>query len=309
MTTETAPGRRKLPGPSRLSARRRQPQAGLWLFLAPVIAVVAAQLVLLVWTALLAGQDWVLTQSQQSEGWSGADNFRAVLSDPIFWRSVRNTAIITGVSVPVQLIIGVGLAYATLEVAASRWLRTALLAPMVIAPVAVGIVWRLMLNVQAGPINNFLLEPLGVQGPVWLGDPGWALVSVIAVEIWEWTPFVMLLTAAGLTGIPDDIREAAKVDGASPWSRVRLVEFPIMKSVLLLIVLFRTLESLISLDVIISLTRGGPGWATFTLPYYIYSLGLRTFDLGRASAASLLFMALAATVSAAMVRAQTKARL
>ena len=308
MTTETAPGRLKLPGPSRLSARR-QPQTGLWLFLAPVIAVVAAQLALLVWTALLAGQDWVLTQSQQSEGWTGAANFRAVLSDPIFWRSVRNTAIITGVSVPVQLAIGVGLAYATLEVTASRWLRTALLAPMVIAPVAVGIVWRLMLNVQAGPINNFLLEPLGVSGPVWLGDPGWALVSVIAVEIWEWTPFVMLLTAAGLTGIPDDIREASKVDGAGPWQRVRMVEFPIMKSVLLLIVLFRTLESLISLDVIISLTRGGPGWATFTLPYYIYSLGLRNFDLGRASAASLLFMALAAAVSAAMVRAQTKARL
>lgn len=308
MTIGTAPGRWGFPGPSRLSGRR-DPQTGLWLFLAPVIAVVAAQLGLLVWTALLAGQDWVLTQSQQSEGWVGADNFGAVLSDPIFWRSVRNTAVITGVSVPLQLLIGIGLAYATLEVSASRWIRTALLAPMVIAPVAVGIVWRLMLNVQAGPVNNFVLAPLGIKGPVWLGDPGWALVSVIAVEIWEWTPFVLLLAAAGLTGIPDDIREAAKVDGASPWQRVRLVEFPIMKSVILLIVLFRTLESLISLDVIISLTRGGPGWATFTLPYYIYSLGLRNFDLGRASAASLLFMAVAVVVSTAMVRSQTKAQL
>ncbi len=282
-------------------------QISLWLLLLPVALVVVAQLALLIWTAFLSSQDWVLTQTQQSKGWIGGQNFSEVWNDPVFWRSARNTAVITGVSVPIQLVLGITLAYATLEVTAERWIRTALLAPMIIAPVAVGIVWRLMLNVQAGPINSFILDPIGIDGPVWLGEPRWAVISVIIVEVWEWTPFVLLLAAAGLTAIPEELREAARVDGASAWQRIRHVELPVLRPIILIIVLFRTLESLMSLDVIISLTRGGPGFSTFTLPYYIYSLGLRTFDLGRASAASLMFMVIAVVMSTAIVRAQLKA--
>jgi ABC-type sugar transport system permease subunit len=272
----------------------------------PVGLVVVAQLALLVYTGFLSTQDWTLTQTQVSKGWIGDQNFTEVLDDPVFWRSVVNSALITGISVPIQLFLGILLAYATFELAAGRWVRTALLAPMVVAPVAVGIVWRLMLNVQAGPINSFVLAPLGIDGPIWLGEPGMAVVSVIAVEVWEWTPFVLLLAAAGLTAIREDLREAARTDGASTWQRIRYIELPVLKPVILIIVLFRTLESLMSLDVIISLTRGGPGFSTFTLPYYIYSLGLRTFDIGRASAASLLFMAIAVLLSAAIVRVQLR---
>ncbi len=281
--------------------------AQLWLFFVPAALVVITQLVLIGWTGLLSGQDWVLRTSQVAEGWVGAENYRAVLADPIFRRAVRNSLIITSVSVPVQLALGVGLAYLVFPLRRARWIRTGLVLPMVLAPVSVGVLWRLMFNTRAGPVNAFILGSLGLDGPIWLGDPWWALAAVIIVEIWEWTPFVLLLAAAALTAVPQDIRDSAAVDGASAWQRIRRVEIPIMMPVLLIITLFRTLESLISLDVIISLTRGGPGYSTFTLPYYIYDLGLKSFDLGRASAASWLFMLVALVVSIALVRAQSRA--
>jgi ABC-type sugar transport system permease subunit len=267
----------------------------LILFLVPaLVLVLGIQVFPFAWSLVLSFQDWTLTRSQTPEGWTGFDNYRRVLQDPAFQRSIKNTAIITSASVPAQIVLGTVLAYLTIgNRRVLQWARTGLILPMVLAPVAIGTLWRMLFNDQSGPINNNLLAPLGIDGPVWLGDPQWALVSVIIVEIWQWTPFVLLVMAAGASGIPAELIQSASVDGASRWRTFWEIELPLLRPVLMLVVLFRTLESLITLDIVLSLTRGGPGYSTYNLTYFIYILGLRNFDIGLATAASWLFMLVA----------------
>lgn len=270
----------------------RRDRGRLVLLLVPaLLLVVGVQLYPLLYAAWLSFQDWTLTRTQEPQGFVGLSNYTRILSDSVFRGAVRNTLIITLTSVPAQLVIGTALAYLTIGSNRTlRGVRTFLIIPMVVAPVAIGTLWRMLFNAQAGPINNHLLAPLGIEGPVWLGHPTWALVSVIIVEIWQWTPFVLLVVAAGVSSIPDELRGAAYVDGASAWQAFRHIDLPLLTPVFLVIIMFRGLESLITLDIIFSLTRGGPGFSTFNLTYYIYILGLRNFNLGGAAAASWLFM-------------------
>jgi multiple sugar transport system permease protein len=116
------------------------------------------------------------------------------------------------------------------------------------------------------------------------------------VDIWQWTPFVMLVVVAGLASLPGEVMDSAAIDGASRWQSFWRVELPILTPVLLVAVMFRTLDSLLSLDSIFALTYGGPGYSTYTLTYYVYTLGLKNFELGGAAAASWMFMAFSSGV-------------
>lgn len=260
-----------------------------------LIIVVVVQFYPLLFSAYLATQNWTLTTSQTSVGFIGLDNFSKVLHDEVFQRAVRNSAIITISAVAVEMVLGTALAYLS---AGSTWLmrsvRTILILPLVIAPVAAGTLWRMMLNSQMG-LTNYLLNFI-VKGPEWLGDADWAVVAVIIVDIWIATPFVLLVVSAGLTGIPPELHESSALDGATRWQSFLRIDLPLLTPLLLLTGMFRMLESLLSLDSIYTLTLGGPGYATFTMTYYIYTLGLRSFNLGHAAAASWVFMAFTATV-------------
>ncbi len=279
-----------------LKRRRRLRHDWIWMvaFVLPAsLLVVAVQFYPLLFSAYLSTQDWTLTSSQSSEGFVGLDNFAKVLRNDVFQRAVRNSALITGTAVTLEMILGTALAY--LAVGSSRTIRavrTLLILPLVIAPVAAGTLWRMMLNSQMG-LTNYLLSFLGIQGPDWLGNADWALVSVIIVDVWMTTPFVLLVVLAGLSSIPDELHESAALDGATRWKSFIYIDVPLMAPLLLLTFLFRMLESLLSLDSIYTLTLGGPGYATFTMTYYIYTLGLRSFNLGMAAAASWLFMSFA----------------
>ncbi|PWH18532.1 MAG: hypothetical protein DDG58_06425 [Ardenticatenia bacterium] len=276
--------------------RRRLRHDWPWMaaFVVPAaLLVVAVQFYPLLFSAYLSTQDWTLTSSQSSEGFVGLQNFAKVLQNDVFQRAVRNSALITGTAVVLEMIIGTALAY--LAAGSSRIIRavrTLLILPLVIAPVAAGTLWRMMLNSQMG-LTNYLLSFLGIQGPDWLGNADWALVSVIIVDVWMTTPFVLLVVLAGVSSIPDELHESAALDGASRWKSFLYIDVPLMAPLLLLTFLFRMLESLLSLDSIYTLTLGGPGYATFTMTYYIYTLGLRSFNLGMAAAASWLFMSFA----------------
>ncbi|UCH27161.1 MAG: sugar ABC transporter permease [Trueperaceae bacterium] len=267
------------------------------LFILPAfVVVVAVQFYPLAYSLLLSFQDWTLTASQATEGFNGLENFRKLLSGNVFSRSVRNSAIITGAAVLVEMVLGMALAYLTVG---SSWLirsvRTVLILPMVIAPVAAGTLWRMMLNSRAGLVNH-LLGFVGIDGPQWLASAEWALVSVILVDIWIATPFVLLVVAAGITSIPGDLKEAAYIDGASRRQVFLRIELPLLAPLLLLTVMYRTLDSLLSLDTVFTLTLGGPGYSTYTLTYFIYTLGLKSFNLGQAAAASWMFMLFAGSV-------------
>jgi len=281
--------------------RRRFKPDQLWMaaFVVPALVIVLIiQLYPLLFSAYLAVQDWTLTQSPTSEGFVGLDNFIKVFHNSVFRRAVRNSTIITGTSVTVEMILGVALAYlATGSSWPMRIVRTILILPLVIAPVAAGTLWRMMLNSRMG-LMNYLLSLVNIQGPDWLGDAQWAVVAVIIVEVWMTTPFVFLVISAGLSAIPVELHESASLDGATRWQSFLRIDLALLAPLLLLTLMFRMLESLLTLDAIYTLTLGGPGYATFTLTYYIYTLGLRSFNLGLAAAASWIFMAFAASALA-----------
>ena len=278
--------------------RRRFGHDTPWMaaFVVPALVIVLiVQLYPLLFSAYLATQDWTLTSSQTSEGFVGLQNFVKVLHNDVFRRAVRNSAIITGSAVIIEMVLGVALAYlASGDSWGMRVVRTILILPLVIAPVAAGTLWRMMLNSQMG-LTNYLLGFIGIHGPDWLGTATWAPVAVIIVDVWMATPFVFLVVSAGLSGIPHELYESAALDGATRWQTFWRIDLPLLAPLLLLVLMFRMLESLLSLDSIYTLTLGGPGYATFTMTYYIYTLGLRSFNLGLAAAASWLFMAFAAT--------------
>ena len=257
------------------------------------VIVVAVQFYPLAYSAVLSVQEWSLTESQEPQGFVGLDNFRAELGDSTFQRSVRNSIVITGGAVILEMLLGVCLAYLTMG---SSWrmraVRTLLILPMVIAPVAAGTLWRILLNSRAGLVNH-LLSAIGIQGPEWLASSDWALVSVILLDTWQWTPFVLLVAGAAIASIPTDLLEVAAIDGASRWRTFLHVELPLLMPLLLLTLVFRMLESLLSLDSIYSLTFGGPGFSTYTMTFYIYTQGLRNFNFGAAAASSWIFMAFA----------------
>ena len=273
---------------------RRHDLPWLVVFVIPAfIIVVAVQIYPLAYSVFLSVQDWVLTESQTPKGFVGLDNFVKELGDDTFRRSVRNSLFITGGALALQMTLGIMLAYLTMG---SSWrmraVRTLLILPMVIAPVAAGTLWRILLNYRAGLVNH-VLSLVGIQGPEWLATPDWAIVSVILLDTWQWTPFVLLVVGAAIASIPDDLLEVAAIDGASRWKTFLYVELPLLMPLLLLTLVFRMLESLLSLDSIYSLTFGGPGYSTYTLTYYIYTLGLRSFNFGAAAASSWMFMVFA----------------
>lgn len=297
-----------------LSASKRKWQRYDWPWLAAfvlpaLLIVVVVQFYPLLFSAYLSVQNWTLTNSQRPIGFVGWENFAKVLQDEVFRRAVRNSVLITSSAVLVEMLLGIALAY--LAAGASwtmRIARTILILPMVVAPVAAGTLWRMMLNLQMG-LTNYLLSFVGIHGPDWLGNADWAVVAVIIVDIWLATPFVFLVVSAGLTSISPDLHESAALDGATHWQSIWRIDLPLLLPLLLLTLMFRVLESLLSLDSIYTLTLGGPGYATFTMTYYIYTLGLRSFNLGLAAAASWLFMAFATIALIVVFWLQRRAQL
>lgn len=273
----------------------RHERKWIYAFMVPsMLFVVVIQVVPLLYSFYLSFQDWVLLSSGSPQGFVGITNYQNAISDPIFLQSLKFTGFLTLFTVPVQLLFGTVLAF--LVAGQSRFMqfsRALLVLPMVVAPVAIGTLWRLLFNDTAGPINNHLLSFFGISGPLWLGDQFWAKIAIVIIEIWQWTPFVFIVISAALTMVPQEVLQAAQVDGASRWQIFWKIELPLLAPAFLLVIMFRTLESLLTLDSILSLTHGGPGSATLNMTYSIYNKGLREFDLGSASAESWMFMAVA----------------
>ena len=163
--------------------------------------------------------------------------------------------------------------------------RTLIILPMSITPIVVGLMWRILYNPSFGLINAFL-GLLGIVGPEWLGSKDTALLSVILVDIWQWTPFMFLMMTAGLQSLPAEPFEAALVDGASGFQILRLITLPLMKPIILVAVLFRIIDGfkVSTFDSIFIMTKGGPGSITQTLNIYAFLTGFEWFNLGYASA-------------------------
>ena len=257
----------------------------------PAVSVlIVTQVYPLLYSAYFSLFDWTLARSPQPGAFIWFQNYSRAFNDHVFMQAVATTTVFAVSATVFELLIGFLLAYLTVG---ERFLvqvsRTILLMPMVIAPVAVGTMWRMMFSARAGLLNH-LLELVGINGPDWLGNPSVALVALIIVDVWQWSPFVMIIYAAAITSLPAEPFRAAAVDGASRWQIFRHITLPLLLPVTLLILMFRFIDALLTLDIVVTTTFGGPGFRTHTVSFWIYQQGLRYFNISYAAATSWIFL-------------------
>jgi multiple sugar transport system permease protein len=276
-----------------------------WILLAPMVPgllfLVGFALYPTIYSLVTSFYRWNLNNPAGKQ-WGGFHNFKILLSDHAFWHSVWVTVRYVAASVVLQLGLGLGLALLFFRrFPGDRFLRALLMLPMVVAPVVVGLLWRYMLNVQFGVIN-YVVEQLGFTRIDFLGEPGWALPTLILIDVWQWTPFIFLIMLAALQGIPEDILEAARVDGAKPlrifWDHI----LPLLRYAIAVAVALRLIDAFRVYDLIYMTTRGGPLDATETLSWQIYDAGFRSFDIGYAAAFSWLMLILVVVIVTVFLR-------
>jgi ABC-type sugar transport system permease subunit len=214
----------------------------------------------------------------------GLDNFRFILADETFWEALGVTARFTVAAVGLEVVLGVAVALLLdSRIPCRRFVNTVVLLPMAITPAVAGLLMRWMFESNWGLVNYFL-SLVGVQGPGWTGDPAWALWSVIFADVWQNTPFVILVIYAGLQSVPMEPLEAAMVDGASRVQTLTHVVFPFLRPLVLFVLIIRSMDAFRIFDQVFVMTGGGPGTTTQTITFYNYVMAFRMLRMGRASA-------------------------
>jgi len=236
----------------------------------------------------------------------GLRNYFDCLSRSDFWNSVRVTLMMSGFVVSLEFLIGLLIALVLArKFAGCQFLRTILALPMMVAPVAVSIIWVIIYNNSFG-ILNYVIETIGFKPQLWLGNPRLAFFSIGITDIWQTTPFMMLLLIAGLQSIPSSLYEAATIDGAGRISTFIYVTLPSLKRVIIVALIFRTMDALRIFDKVFVLTGGGPSNATETLSVYCYKYGFRHFHMGFTSAVTIVFLGIIVGITLPLVLEATK---
>jgi multiple sugar transport system permease protein len=234
----------------------------------------------------------------------GFGNFTRLFADDLFRSALLHTFSYAALALTFEFLLGLGLALLLDRPLKGRGaFRALLLVPMMLPPVVVGVVWRLMLNPSFGAING-TLKGAGVETEslMWTASPSLAFASVVAVDVWQWTPFMFLVLLAGLQAIPREPYEAAMIDGASAWQTFTHITLPLLKPAILIALLLRTIDLLRVFDQIFILTEGGPAFATETVSLYIYRTAFRFFDFGYAAAMSFALLVLTNIISIGYIK-------
>ncbi|NEQ30491.1 MAG: sugar ABC transporter permease [Leptolyngbya sp. SIO4C5] len=233
----------------------------------------------------------------------GFDNYVRMALDGRFWGSIWHTAIFTSVSLVTELILGMCVALALNQAFRGRGaVRTIAILPWALPTALIALAWRWIFNDQYGVWNDMLLNWFHIiDEPVnWLGNPTWAMVSVIAADVWKTTSFIAILLLAGLQSISEDLYEAHAIDGASPWQSFRQITLPLLMPQILIAMLFRFAQAFGIFDLIQVMTEGGPGGATEMVSLYIYATVMRYLDFGYGAALVVItFLILIAVVGLA----------
>jgi multiple sugar transport system permease protein len=233
--------------------------------------------------------------------WAGAKNYETAFQDSEFWAAFWTTLGFTGISVALELIIGLGMALAMHSAFKGRGLlRAVVLIPWATITAVTAITWRSIFEPDLGFVPQLLAKVGIAEDVIWLGENGYALAVMIIADVWKTSPFMALLLLAGLQVIPDDVYEAAKVDGATPWQRFWRITLPLLKPAILVALLFRTLDALRIFDLPAVLTQGANGTNTLSLHAYDELTQNRLVGLG--SALSVITFVVVMTVSFLYIR-------
>lgn len=268
-----------------------------WVLLAPAVFILAGLTVFpTIYMFTLAFQKFNPADPSANE-FIGLDNFARLLSDDKFHNALQKTLIFTTSAVAIEFVLGLGFALlADKYIRRFDFIKTILMIPMMLPPIAVAITWKLLYQPQFGVINDILTR-LGFEPVLWTASVNTAMMSIVFVDVWEWTPFIFLMMLAGLAGLPSEPYEAAELDGASAWQKFRDLTWPFLRPVVTITLLLRVMDAFRLFDQVYILTRGGPAGATETLSYYIYKVAFRFFDIGYAAAISLFMLFLTVAFS------------
>ena len=240
------------------------------------------------------------------DGFAGLDNYREMWVDQRFWHALQLTGIYTFSSVSLQIVIGLGLALLVMQIPQGQWLfRIVAILPIVLAPVVVGLFWRtLMLSPNFGLID-FLIQWLGFEQVNWLGAPTPALVSVILIHTWQWTPFSFLVFLASLAALPPDVYEAAKIDKANALQRFWHITLPLLRPAIVIVIIMRAMISLSAFAAIFAATGGGPGTASEILNLYAFKTSFVELNFGYGSALAVSLLVITMFVSGVLFYLRT----
>jgi multiple sugar transport system permease protein len=230
------------------------------------------------------------------------DNFLRLLTDDKFHNALINTAVFSVVAVSLEFVLGLSFALLVdTYIRRANFVKTLLILPMMMPTIVVAIAWKLMYQPQFGVINS-LLQDIGLPPLLWASSMSTAMLSIILVDIWEWTPFIFLMCLAGLSSLPIEPFEAAELDGASAFQKFRDLTLPFLKPVIVVTLLLRIMDAFRLFDQVFVLTVGGPAGATETLSFYLYKVTFRFFDIGYAAAISLFMMFVALQIAGWMLK-------
>jgi multiple sugar transport system permease protein len=276
-----------------------------WPFVVPAGLVVAAVIILpWIFTLIMSVHEWKVGSDPS---FVGVDNYARLFRDERFlWGMVR-TAYFTTAATLAPMILGVAAAVTFSRSFPLRGLaRTIFIMPMMATPVAVALVWTMMFHPQLG-VLNFILTSLGLPPSAWSYDAVSVIPTLVLVETWQWTPLVMLIVLGGLASLPQDPYEAAKLDGASSWQMFWHISLPLVWPHIIVALVIRTIDALKAFDTIFVISEGGPGTASETLNILLYSTAFKYYDMGYASAITVIFFILIMLVSLVLFSARQRA--
>ena len=288
----------------------RRHRLAAFLFVLPALVMLLAITIYpLIRTLQLAFVSLELSISP-NEQYVGLDNFvRAFTDDPRFWNSMLNTGVLVFVGVGIQLVFGFVLALMANEMGRRRtvWV-TLFMIPIMIAPVVAGFQFRVIFNDTFGPLNYLIEWASGgrITPPAWVADPRTSLLTIMITDIWQWTPFMLLIILAGLESISQEIEEAAQVDGASYWQLLWRIRVPLLLPVLIIGVLIRMMDTFKTFDLVFLLTGGGPGSSSETVAFYTYLNGFRFFSMGYTAVLALIQLVIIVIISQVFLKLQQR---
>jgi multiple sugar transport system permease protein len=274
------------------------------IFLGPTLLILLVMLAFPTGYVLIVSlRDFQLTNPTAGNPFVGLENYRTLLSDPAFFAALWKSVLFTVASVALTFVLG--MAIALLLNRRDMWgtglTRTVILVPLILTPLVIGATYRFMLERDNGIINE-ILALVGLERIPFLASSAWAMISVILVDAWQWTPFAVLVLLAGLESLPEEPFEAARMDGASRWGEFWYITLPLLAPVIAVVLLIRTMDAFREFDKIFIMTGGGPGTATQTLPIFLYRAGFQDFNMGFSAATGVVMLIIVTLVSSLYVR-------
>ncbi|MFK7602332.1 carbohydrate ABC transporter permease [Deinococcus sp. SM5_A1] len=278
------------------------------MFLAPAVAVLAlVGIYPLLFAAWVSLHTYLLAQPNIPHDFVWLGNYLSVIQDASFWGAIGRTLVYLIIALPVQVVLGLAIAFLLRRGPWERLrglTRVAMVIPLAMTPVVTGLIGRLIFNQEFGVANAIGRSLTGnTVGTEWLGNPTMAFVTILLMEIWQWTPFAALIFLSGLTAVPAEVEEAATLETRSFWVMLRHIQLPFLMPALTAILILRTADILKQFDMVYTLTSGGPGSSTELINLYITRIGLRgAFDQGVASAQAILMLVLTVVLSRLYIR-------